>query len=412
MAPVSLTLVAMKFTEEMLGIYYVFFSIAGLQAIAEAGFSHTIIQSISHEMQDASFSNGALNGNNKNIHNIIQALRLGFTWYTLLGLICLFVVIPIGFIIIGNQAHLYDGLNWELPWIIFMICFALNLVLYPVNFFFEGTLHLEKIYLIRLIIQIFSSIIFIALLFGGCGLYVAGVNAGVSLFVNFVFLFLPNKKLFIQQFKLPTKKYFKSIFKWQLKISTVWCSGYLYWQLPTIILFSFLGPIVSGQYGITVNIANAINNFGQVFVRTKSALIGKLRAENRFSQAFSIYRSNSNRSYLIVACGIICLLCIRFIIPEFIVWKKMMPFTPGFILIIAFAINLITLNQAMFARCSKEEPYFFMSLFINISFPIILLGFAYLMPNYWGIVLPFILVHTIELVWGSLIFKRLFNKYV
>ncbi len=411
-APVSLTLVAIKFTEEMLGVYYVFFSIAGLQAIIEAGFSHTIIQSISHEMHGASFSKGILNGTEECKNNIFQALRLGFTWFTGVGLACILIVMPIGFLIIGNNTPLYADLDWQFPWVVFILCFSLNIILYPVNFFFEGTLHLEKIYFIRLIIQIISSVIFVCLLFLGCELYVTAVNACVSVIINFIVLFLPNREIFLKQFRFPTKKYFKKIFQWQMKISLVWCSGYLYWQLPTIILFSTLGPVISGQYGMTVNITNAINNFGQVFIRTKTALIGKLRAEGNFIEAFKIYKSNSILSYATVTTGVIALLCLYFIIPDFIVWKRMMPLLPALILIFAFAINLITLNQAMFARCSKEEPYFSISMFTNFGFPLVLLAFVYFMPNYWGIVLPFVIMHGIELIWGSIVFKRLFNKYL
>lgn len=49
-APVSLYLISIKLSPELQGYYYLFFSIAGLQQIFEVGFSHTLVQGISHEM--------------------------------------------------------------------------------------------------------------------------------------------------------------------------------------------------------------------------------------------------------------------------------------------------------------------------------------------------------------------------
>lgn len=313
-APVSLYLVALKLSPEILGIYYIFFSIAGLQSIVEAGFSHTIIQSISHEMHSVKFENHRLIGNEDNIGRITQAMRLGFTWFLIVAASCIILVLPIGYFIINSQSHVVEQSYWLLPWIIFILFFSINLLLYPVNFFFEGILHLEKIYKNRLIIQIISSTLFIAALLMNMGIYVVSIASIVSLCINLIVLFVPNFAQFKEFLHFPKKQYFKSVFKWQAKISIVWCTGYLYWQLPSIFIFSILGPVISGQYGFTVNIINAVTNIGQIFVRTKGAIIGKLRAEGNFAEAYSIFRLNSKYSYSIIILGFLslCLLWILF----------------------------------------------------------------------------------------------------
>lgn len=411
-APISLYLVALKLSPEQLGIYYIFFTIAGLQSIIEAGFSHTIIQSISHEMHSVKFDNHRLFGNEDSIGKISQAMRLGFTWFSIVAVSCIIFVLPIGYFIINSQSHILSQSYWLFPWIIFILFFSANLLLYPVNFFFEGILHLEKIYKNRLIIQIISSLLFIAALLMNMGIYVVAIASIVSLLINFIVLFLPNYAQFRKFLHFPKKQYFKSVFKWQAKISTVWCTGYLYWQLPSVIIFSILGPVISGQYGFTVNIINSITNIGQIFVKTKSAIIGKLRAEGNFVEAYAIFRSNSKYSYSIIILGFVSLCLLWILFPQIIIWKRMMPFAPSVLLMLAFGINMITLNQAMFARCSKEEPYFVMSLFINIGFPIVFYLFLVLFPNYWGIIYTFILMHIIELIWSTTVFKRLFNQWL
>lgn len=411
-APISLYLVALKFSPELLGIYYIFFSIAGLQSIVEAGFSHTIIQSISHEMHGVKFENHMLIGNVDNISRICQAMRLGFTWFSIVAASCIIFVLPIGYFIINSQSHVIGQSYWLLPWFIFILFFSANLLFYPVNFFFEGILHLEKIYKNRLIIQVISSILFVVALLMNIGIYVVSIASIVSLFINLMILFIPNFSQFKEFLHFPKKQYFISVFKWQAKISIVWCTGYMYWQLPSIIIFSILGPVISGQYGFTINIINAVTNIGQIFVRTKSAIIGKLRAEGNFTEAFAIFRLNSKYSYSIIILGFVSLCLLWISLPTIIIWKRMMPFLPSVLLMFAFGINMITLNQAMFARCSKEEPYFLMSLFVNFGFPLIFYIFILVLPNYWGIVYPFILVHIIELIWSTVVLKKLFNRWL
>lgn len=411
-APISLYLVALKLSPEQLGIYYIFFSIAGLQSIVEAGFSHTIIQSISHEMHSVRFENHKLIGNEDCIGKISQAMRLGFTWFSIVAASCIIFVLPIGYYIINSQSHVVSQSYWLLPWIVFILFFSANLFLYPVNFFFEGILHLEKIYKNRLIIQIISSLLFISGLIMNMGIYVVAIASIVSLLINFIVLFLPNFSQFKKFLHFPQKQYFKSVFKWQAKISIVWCTGYLYWQLPSIFIFSLLGPVISGQYGFTVNVINAITNIGQIFVRTKSAIIGKLRAEGNFDEAYSIFQSNSKYSYSFILLGFAALCLLWTLFPNFIIWKRMMPIFPSILLMFAFGINMITLNQAMFARCSKEEPYFKMSLTVNLGFPIIIYVCLLILSDYWGIIIPFMIVHLSELIWSSLIFKKLYNHWL
>lgn len=77
-APVSLYLISIKLSPELQGYYYLFFSIAGLQQIFEVGFSHTLVQGISHEMGRVSFVEGKIIGDKEGIFKIEETLKLGF----------------------------------------------------------------------------------------------------------------------------------------------------------------------------------------------------------------------------------------------------------------------------------------------------------------------------------------------
>lgn len=411
-APISLFLIAWKMTPEIQGFYYLFFSIAGLQQIIEAGFSHTLIQSISHEMYHVKFENYRLQGDKEGLHNVREAMKMGSLWYSLVAGFSVFIIYPVGILIMGKE-H-WDNFDlWFAPWTVFIIIFALNILLYPINFFFEGVLHLEKIYKNRLITQILTSIVFCIFLWAGAGLYVSVVPGMISLVVNVLILLIPNItefKTFL--FKLPSMTYVKKMYKWQLKVSLVWCSGYLYWQFPTVIIFSLLGPVLSGQYSMTANIVNSVMNIGQVFIKTKAALLGKLRAANQFAEAYSLYKRCCKFSYAIIIMGGLGIIAVWLIYPSFKIWERMLPFAQLLVLFIFFTINMVTLNQAMFARCSKEEPFFYIAMFVNFAFPVLLLISLTMFPNTWSIVFSISIIHLIEYIWGCSLFKKYLAKRV
>lgn len=101
-APISLYLISLKLTPELQGYYYLFFSIAGIQQIAEVGFSHTLIQGISHEMSKVNFTQKEFIGESSSIKEIEETMRLGFSWYSLLTIISISIVYPIGISIMSD----------------------------------------------------------------------------------------------------------------------------------------------------------------------------------------------------------------------------------------------------------------------------------------------------------------------
>lgn len=291
-----------------------------------------------------------------------------------------------------------------------MLIFSLNILLYPVNFFFEGILKLDLIYKNRLIIQIIGPILFIMALYLGMGLYSIVCFSLASLIINFFVLFIPNIKQFKEYvFKLPTKRYIREAAKWQLKVSSVWCTGYFYWNLPTVILFTWLGPIVSGQYSMTINMINSIKNIGLVFISTKVSIIGNLRASGKFDEAYKIYLKGSGLAYILFFVGGFTLLILWHLLPNVVVWERVMPLNQSVILFFTQALGMVTLNQALFARCCKDEPFFLLSMFTNLSFPIILFVAVQLFPNTWSIILTFCIIHLIQFIWGCIKFKSLYN---
>jgi hypothetical protein len=148
-------------------------------------------------------------------------------------------------------------------------------------------------------------------------------------------------------------------------------------------------------------------SIGQIFVRTKSAVIGELRASNKIQEAYSTYKKSTTMSYITVFAGFIFFFVVWMVIPEFALFKRMLPVYHTFVLSIVFVMVLNTLNQAMYARCSKEEPFFYLSLFVNFGFPILLLSSLYVSSSIISVLISFFILHIVEIIWGNNVFKKI-----
>ena len=86
-------------------------------------------------------------------------MKLGFLWYSGLGVLCLLIICPVGILLMGG---VNDDLSsyWLVPWICFYSTLFNQFIFYPINFFVEGIQHIERIYRIRLIIQIIGNLSF------------------------------------------------------------------------------------------------------------------------------------------------------------------------------------------------------------------------------------------------------------
>ena len=102
-APVSLYLISIKLSPELQGYYYLFFLYSWFATnFLRSVFSHTLVQGISHEMGRVSFVEGKIIGDKEGIFKIEETLKLGFLWYSGLGVLCLLIICPVGILLMGG----------------------------------------------------------------------------------------------------------------------------------------------------------------------------------------------------------------------------------------------------------------------------------------------------------------------
>ena len=95
--PISLILIATKFSPDIQGFYYTFFSLISLLAFFELGSNHIITQFSSHEWAHLELDNqgNIIPKNKKAFARLICLGRFAFKWY---AVICLLFLVIVGFL--------------------------------------------------------------------------------------------------------------------------------------------------------------------------------------------------------------------------------------------------------------------------------------------------------------------------
>ena len=195
-APLTILVVVYKFSPQLQGYYYTFFSVLGFQFLVELGLSNIIIQFASHEWSRLSLDNaGKIVGEGDALSRLQSVAQLFFRWYYFASIVLTLGLMICGYLIFSRS---HDGnINWMLPWFSLCVCNGVIFCLIPIWALLEGCNQILKLYSFRFIQGLFLSIsLWISVLLGA-KLWVVAISYVVSIICAGVFL-LYKSKLFLK----------------------------------------------------------------------------------------------------------------------------------------------------------------------------------------------------------------------
>ncbi|MFC1821060.1 hypothetical protein ACFLZG_08265, partial [Thermodesulfobacteriota bacterium] len=113
--PVTLILIATKFSPELQGYYYTFGSILALQVFVELGLGSIIIQFASHEWAKLSIGEARqITGDSDALSRLTSLAKIITKWYFFGSIFLIFGLGIGGFIFFSSQSTV--SFNWQNPW--------------------------------------------------------------------------------------------------------------------------------------------------------------------------------------------------------------------------------------------------------------------------------------------------------
>lgn len=284
--PLTLFFISSYFTPEMQGYYYTFSSILAFQFLGELGLGHVLVMFASHEWAALQFDkSGFIAGDSKALSRLISLGKIAFKWYIFAGVIIACVLGMVGYIFFSKNPA--SDIEWFSPWIVLCLFTGINFCLLPVWSILEGCHQVASVNLYRFISGVFINISIWAVIFFGFGLWALAVSTLIRILVSIVFLrykYSNFLKSFFNASPAESIHWVKEAWPMQWRIALGATTFFLVSCLFTPIMFSFHGPVVAGQTGMTLVLKDALASVATIWTGPKAPQFGSLCARKEYEE--------------------------------------------------------------------------------------------------------------------------------
>jgi hypothetical protein len=266
--PITIMIIATGFSPEQQGFYYTFSSLLALQVFFDLGLMFVISQFASHEFVNLRWGpQGCIEGEPLALKRFTDLLCKTLLWYGVASLLLFVVLVPAGLIFFGQKGAV--SFSWRLPWILAVAGTALNLFVMPFFAVIMGSGDVVTINKRELAGAMLSSFLCWLVIGMHGGLYsVFAVNLG-NLAIAWGYLLYKRPELVKRALagtfgkvwiarNEPGLSWWGEIWPMQWRMAVSSGAAYFMYQLFNPVLFQYHGPVIAGQMGMTMSVANAL----------------------------------------------------------------------------------------------------------------------------------------------------------
>lgn len=307
-APVTLLVIASKFSPDIQGYYYTFISLLALQSFAELGLSIVIVNVASHEWSRLSIDDaGRLCGEPDAMSRLVEFGRRVLAWYGVAGAIFVAVVGPLGFWFFTRQGSgQVATVAWQAPWSVLVFLTGAQLGCLAFTALLEGCNQVATVQKFRVIQTAASTTAFWAAALAGAGLWAAVAIAAVRLSTD-LYLIAVRYGRFFEMFRSlpegPRLSWKSDIWPMQWRLGLSGIVNYFAFSLFTPVMFAYHGASVAGQMGMTMQIVGGVQALAMVFITTRVPTFGMLIARASYEQLERLWWRSSVTSVSVLAAG-------------------------------------------------------------------------------------------------------------
>jgi hypothetical protein len=407
--PISMVLIASRFSPELQGYYYTFNSLLALTVFVELGFGTVIQQFASHEWAHLTLDErGAVLGDSSAISRLAHLAKLSFAWYAIAGALAVLCLVPAGYVMFSGQGG--AEIQWSAPWILQAIISGLALAVLPAWTILDGCGQMPRTYAARLVMTIVGSVVFWLAILVGVKLWAVPLVGGLGIAMSIGYLWWRYRDFFRSVFAsiITTRMNWRhELWPMQWRIALSWLSGYFIFSFFTPVVFRLEGPVSAGQMGMTWAIMTALLQMTVNWVSTKAPAFAALITHRNFAALDSLFWRSMRQMLaislfggLVIWLGIAGLNAIHSPYAD----RFLTPFTVA-IFLMATLVSIVVGGLAVYLRAHKQEPYLIPSILtgIGVAVSCLVVGPRFGTP---GIALAYLATVVVFLVPELVIFQR------
>ena len=377
--PVTILIIASRFSKEQQGFYYTISSLLALQIFFELGLVTVLAQFASHEFAHLTWgAKGRIEGDPIARERLIDLLCKATKWFGIAALLLIVVLVPAGIVFLNQQDVSATDFSWRLPWILAVCGIAVNLLIVPFFAVVMGSGDVVTVNHREMLGAVVSSFICWTVIGLHGGLYAVFAITTGSIIVSCTYLVKEKPELLKLAWqgifgrssgatKEGTISWWGEIWPMQWKIALSWVSGYFIFQLFNPVLFHYHGPIVAGQMGMTLSVSNALLAGCSTWMNSRSPEFGKMIAKREWEQLDKMFYRVLKQSIGVVLAGaVVGWGVISYLQSNYQIGQRFIPANQAGLLFSAICIQIVISAFAIYLRAHKQEPFMILSLVVAL----------------------------------------------
>jgi hypothetical protein len=362
--PITLLLVATRFSSVTQGFYYTFTTITAWTMVLELGLGMVLTQFASQEFAHLRWEDSALAGDEGPLRHLMAILVKACRWYVAVALLAVAIFIPGGLAFFRSQAQHYD-VNYATPWIALVVLTALGLMAIPLVSVVEGCGQVVDVTRLRLAQTATANGLLWCGILTGQALYAPALAAIGPVLVPAVWFAWRYRGL-LRQVREGFGEHVEAIVSWrrelfpmQWRIAVSWLAGFLVFSLFNPLLFRYQGAVVAGQMGMSLQLAAAPYLVGMSWLMTRAPRYGTLVRQRRWDELDSAARTGTVQALLVWFVGSAALLVVVAAAKAWLpsLGHRVLSVAALAALCIANLVNICMQSMASYLRAHKAEPY-------------------------------------------------------
>lgn len=371
--PVSILIIASRFSKEQQGFYYTINSLLAMQVLFELGLTGVIATFASHEFVNLRWcERGLIDGDPHSLSRFADLLSKAAKWFWGAAILLVLALIPTGLFFFGAEQHGAVDFAWRIPWCLAVIGTALNLMIIPFFAIMMGSGDVVTVNHREMVGGIIGTCISWLVMGLHGGLYAACAVSFGNVIISWSYLLRQRPELL----KLAWKGMFHrkeagddglswqdEVWPLQWRSAVTWGAGYFIFQIFNPVLFHYQGPVVAGRMGMTMSACNALLAVCVTWINAKSPEFGKYIALRQWGELDRYFAKVFRESVILVVAGAVAgWSAIYFLQAHFVIGQRFLPASQVAILLSAMVILIVNHCIAAYLRAHKQEPLMVASL--------------------------------------------------
>lgn len=343
---------------ETQGYHQTFLSLLSLQTFVELGILITIVSVVSHEWAGLSLQpDRRARGDPAKLNRLSATARFVAVWFSGAALLLLIFAGSTGAIILGQHGK---PEVWALPWGVTIVLGAIFLWCQGLIAVIEGSNQVLPVASFRFLQSFLSTVAFWLALMAGAGLWALPIQLGTNVLCGLVFVFGIYRPFISQLLRNRGPSDFKwkvDVWPMQWPLALQGLGSFFWFALFVPVLFSYHGPVVAGQMGLSLQMVIAMMALASSWLSVKAPQLGTMFAAGDYRGYTSAWRKAAIMSSLVLVVGAAALALLLLVawgsgLPEA---SRVLP--PGpFALLVLWAIVLHVIGcMATYWRAQRVE---------------------------------------------------------